>query len=259
MRLSGNTILITGGTSGIGLELARQLLARGNTVLITGRDPAKLAAATATLPKLHAYLSDVADPAAITALQKTIAADFPGLDMLINNAGVMRKIALLKDRDLTDLTREIAINLEGPMRMVQAFLPLLEKQKDAAIVNVSSGLAFAPLPVSPVYCATKAGLHSYTQSLRMQLKHTKIKVFEIAPPGTDTPLFSGDFTAEDVKDVRAMPVKDMVAQALAAMEKDRLEICPGLITVLRIMSRLAPQLVLDQMGKSSEKMLASAP
>jgi uncharacterized oxidoreductase len=257
MQLSGNTVLITGGTSGIGFELAAQLLARGNRVLITGRDQAKLDAATRALPGLRGYLSDVSDPQQVAALYDKISGEFPTLNVLINNAGIMRKLDLQQPHDLEDVTREIAINLDGPIRMVQQFLPLLKQQAGAAIVNVSSGLAFVPMPISPVYCATKAAIHSYTQSLRVQLKRSAVKVFELAPPGTETPLFHGDFTAEDVKNVMPMPVKTMVAQALAGMEKDHLEIRPGLSNVLKIMSRIAPQFMLSQLSKPVDRMLAA--
>ena len=200
MELRNRTILITGGTSGIGFELARRLLERGNTVIVTGRDPARLAATRKALPRVRAIESDVADPRAIAALFATVSTEFPQLDLLVNNAGVMRKLDL-QDPALDDATREIGINLGGPIRMVQQFLPLLKAQPRAAIVNVSSGLAFVPLAIAPVYSATKAALHSYTQSLRLQLRGTNVAVIELAPPGTETPLFRGDFTAADLRGV----------------------------------------------------------
>jgi uncharacterized oxidoreductase len=192
MNNSNNTILITGGTSGIGFELATQLLALGNTVIITGRDQAKLDRIKKELPLLHTIQSDVSDPEAIASLYERVSREYPALNILINNAGVMRKISLQdKGCDLEDISREIETNLVGPVRMVKQFLPLLKAQPHAAIVNVSSGLAFTPFPISPVYGATKAGLHSFTQSLRVQLKNTSVKVFELAPPSTQTPLQNG--------------------------------------------------------------------
>jgi uncharacterized oxidoreductase len=189
MRIDSNTILITGGTSGIGLELSSQLMELGNTVLITGRDASKLAAAKKKLPDIHTFQSDVADPTAIVDLYCDVTAQFPALNILINNAGIMRKINLHNaGSDLQDVTSEIAINLSGAIHMVMQFLPHLKRQKNAAIVNVSSGLAFVPFPISPIYGATKAGMHSFTQSLRIQLKNSKVKVFELAPPLTNTPL-----------------------------------------------------------------------
>lgn len=248
MKLEKRTVLITGGTSGIGLELARQLLSRGNTIIITGRDQRKLDAVQAALPGVHAFQSDVSDPVAIAALQASVLAQFPALDTLVNNAGIMRNLNLNQDRDLNDVTREIEINLSGPLRMVQQFLPHLKTRQDALIVNVSSGVAFIPLPVSPVYCATKAALHSLTQSLRVQLDGTGVTVIELAPPAVETPLLRGEF-AEEMKGQKGMDVKVLAKQAIAGIEAGKLEIRPGLSNVLKAMSRIAPQFMLKQMVK----------
>lgn len=251
MKLTGKTILITGGTSGIGRELARQLLLRGNTVLVTGRDQAKLDAAARDLPGVHTFRSDASDAGAIAALHAEVLARFPGLDVLINNAGVMRNIDLNQTRDLGDITREIEINLCGPVRMVQQFLPHLKTRKDAMIINVSSGLAFIPLPISPIYCATKAAMHSYTQSLRVQTQDSDVTVIELAPPGVETPLFRGEFEQE-MKGQKAMGVTDFVNRALAGIEAGKLEIRPGLANVLKLMSRIAPHFMLTQLAKASK-------
>lgn len=251
MKFENRTVLITGGTSGIGLELARQLLRRGNTILVTGRDLEKLDAAKRSLPSLHVFTSDVSDTDAITALHKDVLAQFPVLDTLINNAGIMRNLKLNQDRTLEDVTREVEINLSGPLRMIQQFLPHLKTRKSALIVNVSSGLAFIPLPIAPVYSATKAALHSFTQSLRVQLDATGVTVVELAPPGTETPLFRGEF-AEEMKGEKGMDVSTLVRQAIAGIEAGKLEIRPGLANVLRVMSRIAPQFMLNQMAKMSK-------
>ena len=140
--------------------------------------------------------------------------------------------------------------------MVKQFLPHLKTQEAAAIVNVSSGLAFVPFPISPIYCAAKAGVHSFTQSLRVQLKNTRIKVFELAPPMTQTPLLTADFHADDTKGVRAMDVVKMVGRAIKGLASDQLEIRPGLSNVLKLMSRVAPQFVLNRFSKPVEAMLA---
>ncbi len=250
MKLKQRTILITGGTSGIGLELARQLLGRGNTVIVTGRDQEALDAAARALPGLHAFRSDVSDPQAITALHEAVLPRFPALDTLVNNAGIMRNIKLEGERSLQDVTREIEVNLSGPVRMVQQFLPHLMTRPGAMIVNVSSGLAFVPLPVAPVYCATKAAMHSYTQSLRAQLRGTGITVVELAPPGVETPLFRGEF-AEETQGQRAMDPKELVQRAIAGVEAGKLEIRPGLANVLNAMSRVAPRFMLGQMVRMS--------
>src|SRR5579884_287711 len=157
MELSGNTILITGGSSGIGYEFAAQLLKRGNTIIVTGRDQAKLDEAQRNLTGIHIFQNDVSDPNAISWLFNVVVEKFPGLNILINNAGIMRKINLLDyGNGLEDINREIETNLVGAVRMVKQFLPHLKSQEFAAIVNVSSGLAFVPLPIAPVYCAAKA-------------------------------------------------------------------------------------------------------
>lgn len=259
MNISGNTILITGGTSGIGFEFAAQLLKLGNTVLITGRDQRRLDEAQKKLPGIHTFQSDVSDPHAIPLLFAAVVQKFPQLNILLNNAGIMRKSNLnIKANNLQDLTLEIDTNLSGPVRMVGQFLPHLKSQPSAAIINVSSGLAFVPLPIAPIYCATKAALHSFTQSLRVQLKNSTVKVFELAPPATQTPLLTTDFTPDDMKGVSIMDVEKMVSQSIQGLQKDQLEIRPGQANVLKLMSRIAPQFILNQLSKSADVMLAPA-
>ena len=252
MRLERRTILITGGSSGIGLELAKQLLGHHNTVIVTGRDRAKLDAAKQMLPGLQTFVSDVSNPASIVTLYREVLGQFPKLDTLVNNAGIMRNLNLNQDRDLTDVTREIEINLSGPVRMVQQFLPHLKTRPDALIVNVSSGLAFIPLPLSPVYCATKAAIHSFTQSLRAQLFETTVSVVELAPPGTETPLFRGEFEQE-MRGQKGMDVALLAKRAIAGIEAGKLEIRPGLSNVLKVMSRVAPGFMLKQMVKMTRQ------
>jgi uncharacterized oxidoreductase len=251
MKLTNKTVLITGGTSGIGLELAKQLIGRGNTVLVTGRDPEKLEAAKAALPGIHVFQSDVSSPEAIAALYDSVVLQFPALDVLVNNAGIMRNLNLNQERDLLDVTSEIETNLSGPVRMVQQFLPHLKTRQNALIVNVSSGLAFVPLPVSPVYCATKAAIHSFSQSLRAQLNGTSVTVVELAPPGVETPLFRGEFE-EEMKGQKAMDVTTLANEAIAGIEAGHLEIRPGLSNVLKTMSRVAPAFMFAQMTKMSK-------
>jgi len=256
MNLNNNTILITGGSSGIGFELAKQLVRRNNTVIIAGRDVGKLNEAKATIPGLQTAVCDVADPQSIHALQTDISKTYPALNVLINCAGIMRKLNLhTAGADLEDATREISINLNGTIWTNLAFLPLLKRQPHAAIVNVSSGLAFIPMPIAPVYCAAKAAVHAFTQSLRVQLKDSTVRVFELAPPGTETPLFHGDFTKEDVGGAAPMPVAKLAELAMAGLARDVEEIRPGLSNVLKIASRVAPGFMLRQLGKSVDLML----
>ncbi len=248
MKLKGKTVLITGGTSGIGLELAKQLVARDNTVLITGRDAEKLRRARAEVAGVHAFQSDATNPQDIAALAQRVAAEFPTCDVLINNAGIMRNLNVNAPHALTEVTQEMDVALRGPVQMVQAFLPLLKQRPEALIVNVSSGLAFIPFPLSPVYSAAKAGLHAYTRCLRVQLKGSRVAVVELAPPGTETKLFRDEFQAE-MKGQKAMPVKAVVDQTIAGIEAGKTEIRPGLSNVLYLLSRLAPGLPFGQMAK----------
>ena len=251
MKLTKRTILITGGTSGIGFELAKQLLSRDNVILVTGREQDRLDRAKRALPELHTFKSDVSDPTAIRTLYGDVLARFPKLDVLVNNAGIMRNLNINQERALDDVTREIDVNLSGPVRMIQQFLPHLKAQEEALIVNVSSGLAFIPLPVSPVYSATKAALHSFTQSLRIQLKGTSVTAVELAPPGTETPLFRGEFEAE-MKGQKGMDVVTLAKKAIAGIEAGQMEIRPGLSNVLKLMSRVAPHFMLKQLVRMSQ-------
>ena len=256
MKLTQNTILITGGTSGIGLEMAKQFLKLGNTVLITGRDQAKLEKVKNQFPKLHTFASDVSDAQSIEKLFTKITTEFPDLNVLINNAGIMRTINVHdKVSDLHKITEEIEINLKGPVQMVAKFLPHLQNKPSASIVNVTSGLAFVPMPTSPVYCATKAALHSYTQSLRVQLQKSRVQIFELAPPATKTELL-GTFDPEDMKGISIMTVEAMVASALKGLQNNQFEIRPGQSNQLKFMSRLAPNFILAQLSKPVDRMLA---
>ena len=255
MKINGNTILITGGTSGIGLEFARQLLDLDNTVIITGRNLGKLERTKQQLPKVHTFQSDVSEPAAITLLYEQVVKRFPELNILINNAGEMRRLSLLDPTiDQENANREIAINLSGPIRMVQQFLPHLRTKKSAAILNVTSGLALVPFPLSPIYGATKSGLRSYTQSLRVQLKSTNIKVFELIAPGAKTPL--NDKFADDVDSRMLMEAGKLVGIAVKGLASDKLEIYPGISKGFKYLSRIAPGFLLKQMSKIADKSFA---
>jgi uncharacterized oxidoreductase len=254
MNLSENTILITGGSSGIGLEMAKAFLKRNNKVIITGRNAEKLQKVKDELKGIYTIKSDVGKPEEIKKLYQKVEKEFPELNILINNAGIMSTIDLQKNElSDSDLTKEIDINVKGTIWMNNAFLPLLKGKNNAAIVTVSSGLAFIPLAISPVYCASKAALHSYTISLREQLKNTTIKVFELAPPATDTELLSR-FHEDDMKGTTPMPTGDMVAVFLKNFSKDKYEICPGQASQLKFMSRFFPGFILKVLSKSVKRM-----
>ncbi len=256
MNLSGNTILITGGASGIGFEMAKEFIKNKNTVIIIGRNEQKLQKAKNKLNGVVPIRCDISNPDDVKALYEQIAKDYPRVNVLINNAGVLVEINLQKHQlSAADLTKEIDINIKGTIWMNDAFLPLLKKNKNAATVTVSSALAFVPFATAPVYCATKAALHSYTISLREQLRNTDVKVFELAPPATETELLA-DLTEEDRKGVTVMPVQAMVASFLNGFSKDKFEICPGQASQLRFMSRFFPGFILKQLSKSVAKMHA---
>src|SRR6202789_624556 len=209
MHNTGNTILITGGGSGIGRGLAEALQAQGNQVIIAGRRKAALEETVAANPGMKFLTLDIEDPAAIRTFAARVASEFPALNVLINNAGIMRAENLLAQQDdLADAESIVTTNLLGPIRLTAALLPLLRKQPHSTIINVSSGLAFVPLALTPTYSATKAAIHSYTCSLRYQLKDTTTEVLEIIPPYVQTDLLGG------AEDPRAMPLKDFIAHTM---------------------------------------------
>jgi len=190
MKMQGNTILMTGGGSGIGRALAHRFHDLGNEVIITGRRRANLDEAIAGRAHMRGELLDIEDPEAIRDFANHLAATHSTINVLINNAGIMPLENIGQQRDLADAKAVIDTNLLGPIRMIDKLLPQLSSQPDAAIINVTSGLAFQPTSRAPTYSATKAALHSYTVSLRFALKG-KIEVIELAPPGVQTDLTPG--------------------------------------------------------------------
>ena len=256
MNLSGNTILITGGSSGIGLEMAKNFLKRKNKVIITGRNEQKLQKAKELLGEVTAIQSDVSNSSDVEKIYQQVSKEFPDLNILINNAGIMWTINLQNHKHpAAELTKEFDVNVKGPIWMNDAFLPLLKKNTNTAVIIVSSGLAFVPLPVAPVYCATKAALHSYTLSLREQLRDTDIKVFELAPPATQTELLK-DFNEDDMKGIAIMSVEKMVAAFFKGLSIDKYEIRPGQSNQLKFMNRFFPNFILKQMSKTVDAMHA---
>lgn len=232
MKMSGNTILITGGGSGIGRALAESFHARGNKVVIAGRRRAALDEATAANPGMASLTLDIESPDAIRAFAAKAIAEHPALNVVIHNAGIMKNEDLLApDFDLAIAESTIATNLLGPIRLNAALLPHLRRQPSAAILTVSSGLAFLPLAMTPTYCATKAAIHSYSQSLRYQLRDTAVQVIEIAPPYVQTELMG----ARQASDPAAMPLADFIAETtnLLATQPDAHEICVERVKPLR--------------------------
>jgi uncharacterized oxidoreductase len=189
MNLSSNTVLITGGASGIGFALAERFLQAGSEVIICGRRADKLKEAQQKHPRLQTRVSDVSDPVERVALYEWVREAVPKLNVLVNNAGIQRRMKLTDEAQEWELSRqEIAINLDAPVHLSSLFIPHLRQHATSAIVNVTSGLAFVPGAFAPVYSATKAALHSFTLSLRQQLISTSIEVIEIVPPAVNTDL-----------------------------------------------------------------------
>src|SRR6516162_768136 len=249
MKLENRTILITGGSSGIGFELAKRLLERRNAVIITGRSQEKLESAKRALPAVHTFKSDVGDPSAIAALYDQVVEKFPALDTLINNAGIQRVQKFNLNQGLEDITREIEICFSGPLRMVTQFLPHLKTRNDALVINVSSSAALIPFPLSPVYIAAKAALHSFTESLRVQMAFTGVTVIELIPPAVETPLYRDEALAREMKLPKGMDVEVFAKKAIAGIEAGKLEVRPGLANVMKTLSRIAPEFTLKQMAK----------
>ena len=232
MKTTGNTLLITGGGTGIGRGLAEAFHALGNQVVISGRTQKSLDETTDANPGMRSLTVDMTDAGSIRSFADRLASEFPALNAVIHNAGIMRNEALLdQPADLADVEATIATNLLGPIRLTAALLPLLQKQPHATLMTVSSGLAFVPLAMTPTYCATKAAVHSYTQSLRYQLQGTTVQVVELIPPYVQTRLM-GDRQANDPQ---AMPLDAFIAEVMELIKThpDASEICVGRVLPLR--------------------------
>jgi uncharacterized oxidoreductase len=211
MNITGNTILITGGGSGIGRALAEALHAKGNTVVIAGRRESVLDAVTEANPGMASMLLDIQDKVDIEAFARQAIERFPALNVVIQNAGVMRPEQRI---DVKIAEETITTNLLGPIRLTAALLPHLLAQPRASIVTVSSGLAFVPLAATPTYSATKAAIHSWSMSIRQQLEDTSVEVVEIAPPYVQTELLG----PQQATDPDAMPLADFTAEVMAILE-----------------------------------------
>ncbi len=219
MKLTGNTIVITGGTSGIGRELVGRLLERGNAVITCGRRKDRLDELKAAHPALSTYVCDVTDENQRKEFAARVASAHPAANVLVNNAGIQLKMELTRPADLAAVRREVETNLIAPVHFAMLFTPLLAKKDGAAIVNISSGLAFSPIAFMPIYCATKAAIHSLSLSLRRQTRDMGIKVYEIAPPSVDSELGHERWTKEQTSH-GGMPVAEFVKGMLAALEAD---------------------------------------
>jgi uncharacterized oxidoreductase len=237
VKLAGRTALVTGGGGGLGLAIARALLATRSKVIAVGRSAERLAEAKRQNPELRTIVCDVTQDAALDALVATVTRELPGLDLLVNNAAAMEDWSVLDEPWRAALDAEIATNLTAPLKLISRLLPLLRARPTAAIVNVTSALAYAPVAAIPVYCATKAALHSYSKSLRYQLKGTSVRVVELMPSTIATDMSKTRFATK-------MLSPEAVAEGLMnGLARDRVEIRLGQAVPLYVMTRLAPGLI----------------
>jgi len=229
LKLSGCTALITGGATGIGYALAEKLVEAGSEVIVCGRRRSKLQAAKRQLTSIHVTRCDVAVEAERKKLFKWIITRFPDIDLLVNNAGIQRKVDFTAPRisyPMRTKDDEVTINLASQIRLCALFTPILLKKEIAAILNISSGLAFVPIATMPVYCATKAAIHSFTISLRHQLRGTSIRVFEAIPPTTDTEL-DASFAGPRERAYRGISPQKVAEAIVAGLQADREEMLIG--------------------------------
>jgi uncharacterized oxidoreductase len=232
MDISANTVLITGGASGIGWALAERFLKAGNQVVICGRRADKLQEAQQQYPQLHIRQCDVGQESERVALLNWVRNDLPQVNVLINNAGIQRRTQLVNNQEDWRLSQqEITINLEAPLHLSTLFIPHLLQQQKAAIINVTSGLAFVPAAFAPIYSATKAALHSFTLSLRHQLTGTSIEVIELVPPAVNTDLGGTGLHTFGV------PVGDFADAMMEGLEAGALEVGYGTSETNRMASR----------------------
>ena len=226
MNISGNTILITGGTSGLGLAFAEEFLAAGSTVIICGRRADRLEAIKEKYPQIVIKKTDLADELQRQELYDWTAQNYPAVNILMNNAGMQLASDLTQPVSLDKVRLEMETNLIAPMHLSSLFAGHLSKQANPAVINISSGLAFSPLAFMPVYCASKAALHSYTLSLRHQLKSIGVAVYEIAPPSTDTEL-GHERRADKTQSHGGAPIAEVIAEAMEGLKADIPEIAVG--------------------------------
>ncbi len=241
MKLEGHRVLITGGSAGIGLALARDFLAAGCRVAICGRDGGRLAQAESALPGLITLQGDVADDEDIARLAAGAEERLDGLSVLVNNAGIQYQTVFPEapaEMAIARVEREIAVNLTGLVKLTTLCLPALRQSDEGAIVNVSSGLAIVPKASAPIYCATKAAVHSFSKGLRYQLEDRcpSVRLFEVLPPMVETGMTAGRGKAAD-----KLPPERVAADTLAGMRADRYEIRVGKVQLLYWVNRILPR------------------
>jgi uncharacterized oxidoreductase len=236
MKLTGNTILITGGSSGIGLALAKTFYQLGNKVIIVARDIDKLNIIKKQFPEIDIFQCDLTKQTDIDGLTVFVENNHPNLNMLFNNAAIQYNYDFLTEQNIVNkIDYEVSGNLTSTIKLCGLLLPVLLKNENAAIVNVSSGLAIAPKKSAPVYCATKAAIHNFTKAFRYQMEATNIKVFEIVPPIVETPMTEG-------RGKNKITAEQLVDEFINDFKNDRVESYIGKSKLLKLISRISPKL-----------------
>jgi uncharacterized oxidoreductase len=243
MNLTGNTVLITGGSSGIGLELSKQLLERDNKVIICGRSVKKLEAAKKQLPKVITYQCDLADANQITELTNKIKIKYPDLNVLVNNAAIVHKAGFLEADDILQMAeKESQTNFLAPIRLIHHLYDVLKKNQNPHIINVSTGLIYVPRAMYPFYNSTKAALHAFTQTIRWQTQNQKVKICEVMFPAVDTPWHKGKPPKIAISPERA------VSEMLRGLQKGKPEIRVCRANLLYRVSRIAPKFAMKKVN-----------
>lgn len=248
MATTTNTILITGGSSGLGLEMAKRFAAQGNTVIACSRSAVKLAEAQKQVPKLIAYSCDVTKPKDCERLAQWLNEKHPETNILVNNAAIVHKTKFITDDEIVEKAEhEVSTNLIAPIRLTKLLLPLLLPNDHAQIINITSGLVYVPRADYPFYNATKAALHSFTQVLRHQLKDVPVKITEVFFPAVDTPWHQGN------PPKIAIPPQKAITEMFKGLVKEKEEIRVGGVKLLYRLSRLTPKFAFKKLNALAQK------
>lgn len=243
MKLENNTVFITGGSSGIGLELSKTLIEKGNKVIICGRSQEKLNTAKAAVPGLTTYQCDLSDRKECENLAQKIIENHPDINMLINNAAIVNRIDFLNHAQATELAEiEYQTNLIAPIRLIKLLYKTISENEGPAIINITTGLIYAPRVIYPFYNSSKSALHSFTQTLRFRLKSEQTKVIEVMFPAVDTPWHKGN------PPKIAIGVHAAVTEMIKGLESDKTEIKVGGAKILSLMSRIAPNFAIKKIN-----------
>lgn len=244
MKLKNNTVIITGGSSGIGLELSKVLIQKGNKVIICGKSTEKLVAAKKMVPQLITYQCDLSNSHECTEFARKITDNHPDLNILINNAAIVNRIDFINDENAIELAEtEYQTNLIAPVRLIKLLYKTISANDSSAIINITTGLIYAPRVIYPFYNSSKSALHSFTQTLRIRLKDEKTKVVEVMFPAVNTPWHQG--TPPKI----AISTEEAVSEMIKGLEKGKPEIKVGGAKILYLMSRIAPGFALKKVNE----------